>query len=64
MEDAPFTSEAEVRIRDGEIHFKAGELTEDDLKRAGPLIPVFGMDLVKLIFQNDWHLRERGLLEI
>lgn len=26
------------------------ELSEDDLKIAAPLIPVFGLDLIKMIF--------------
>lgn len=31
------------------------------MKLAEPLIPVFGMELVKKIFATDWHLREEGL---
>ena len=42
----------------------AEELSEDDMKIAEPLIPVFGMDLVKMIFSSDWHLREQAINQI
>ena len=42
----------------------AEELTEDDMKLAEPLIPVFGMEIVKKIFATDWHLREQALNQI
>lgn len=34
---------------------RAEELTEEDMKLAEPLIPVFGMEIVKKIFASDWH---------
>jgi len=53
-----------VRVREGKVNFKAGELSEEDLKKAEPLIPVFGMELMKKLFSSDWHLREQALQEI
>jgi hypothetical protein len=32
------------------------------MKLAEPLIPVFGMELVKKIFSSDWHQREQGIM--
>jgi hypothetical protein len=34
------------------------------LKVAGPLIPIFSEELVKMLFSPDWHIRELGLQKI
>jgi hypothetical protein len=31
------------------------------MKLAAPLIPVFGLDIIKLIFSSDWHNRDKGI---
>jgi hypothetical protein len=31
------------------------------MKIAAPLIPIFGLDLIKMIFSADWHIREQGV---
>ena len=31
------------------------------MKFAGPLIPVFGENLLKMLHASDWHLREQAL---
>lgn len=38
----------------------SSELTEDEMKLAEPLVPVFGIELLKPIFLGgtDWHLKE------
>ena len=40
---------------------EAEDLTDESLKLAEPLVPVFGIDLIKKVFASDWHLREEGL---
>ncbi|CDW76992.1 UNKNOWN [Stylonychia lemnae] len=43
---------------------KSEDLTEDDMKSAAPLIPVFGMEIIKKIYSADWHLREKAIQEV
>ena len=43
---------------------KSEELTEDDMKSAAPLIPVFGMEIIKKIYSADWHLREKAIKKL
>ena len=40
---------------------RVDELSEEEMKMAEPLIPVFGMDLVKMLFATDWHFREQAI---
>ena len=34
------------------------------MKTAAPLIPIFGENLVKMLYSYDWHVREQGLQKI
>lgn len=34
------------------------ELNEEEMKIAEPLIPVFGMGIIKMLFASDWHQRD------
>jgi hypothetical protein len=43
---------------------RAEELSEEEMKAAEPLIPVFGMELVKKLFASDWHQRESAVQRI
>eukprot|EP00347_Sterkiella_histriomuscorum_P018511 403345233 len=51
---------------DGEdqMNAKPEDLSEEEMKLAEPLIPVFGMELVKAIFASDWHKREQAINQI
>ena len=43
---------------------RAEDLTDEEMKSAEPLIPVFGMELVKKLFASDWHQRENAVNRI
>jgi hypothetical protein len=34
------------------------------MKTAAPLIPIFGDEIVKMLYSYDWHVREQGLQKI
>ena len=34
------------------------------MKTAAPLIPIFGEEIVKMLYSYDWHVREHGLQKI
>jgi hypothetical protein len=36
-------------------------LSDEDMKTAAPLIPIFGEEIVKMLYSYDWHVREHGL---
>ena len=48
-------------IKENSVSLIAGDLSEEDMKLAAPLIPVFGYDVMKKVLSSDWHLREDGL---
>ncbi len=39
-------------------------LSDEDMKTAAPLIPIFGEEIVKMLYSYDWHVREHGLQKI
>lgn len=53
-----FKSEQDFTKRTDQNENLDNEISEEDMKKADPLIPVFGIELVKMIFANDWHIRE------
>ena len=42
----------------------AHELDTESKELAEPFLPIFGMEILKKVFSEDWHLREIGLREI
>jgi hypothetical protein len=40
------------------------KLSEEDMKYAGPLMDVFGDELLRMLHANDWHLREQAITKI
>lgn len=40
------------------------QLSEEDMKFASPLIPIFGEDLLRMLHANDWHMREYSINKI
>lgn len=40
------------------------KLSEEDMKFAGPLMDVFGDELLRMLHANDWHLREQAITKI
>ena len=49
---------------DANVAKEAEELNEEDMKIAEPLIPVFGMELMKKVLSSDWHHRELAVNQI
>jgi len=43
---------------------EARELDPETREMAAPFLPVFGMDIMKKFFSEDWHLREDAIREI
>jgi hypothetical protein len=40
------------------------EMTDEEMKLPEPLIPVFGMEIVRKIFSSNWHSREWAVNQI
>lgn len=43
---------------------EAKELDPETREMASPFLPVFGMEIMKKFFSEDWHLREDAIWEI
>ena len=56
------------RLEDEELprryNLEAMDLDPETMALAQPMIPVFGMDIMKKLFSADWHLREEAIRDV
>ncbi len=55
---------AEINRDPERFDLVAHELDTESKELAEPFLPIFGMEILKKVFSEDWHLRELGLREI